>query len=311
MKKNLNAMLAALAFVPCTALAQQGWQDNYQGVMLQGFSWDSYVDTQWSNLESQSDELSKYFSLIWVPQSGNCNSSWNVMGYTPVYYFDQNSSFGTEAQLRSMISTFKAKGTGIIADVVVNHRNNLGVNGSWVDYPVETYKGKTYQMTSTDITSNDDGGATKTWADANGYTLGNTDEGEDWSGCRDLDHKSTNVQTIIKAYEDFLLNDLGYTGFRYDMVKGFAASHIKDYNTACKVPFSVGEYWSSNSAISNWIDNTSWAATSIWSTTTTTTAAIAAMPSPSWRTTTCRTAAPHPATAPTLSSRTPWPPTPS
>ena len=218
MKKNLNAMLAALAFVPCTALAQQGWQDNYQGVMLQGFSWDSYVDTQWSNLESQSDELSKYFSLIWVPQSGNCNSSWNVMGYTPVYYFDQNSSFGTEAQLRSMISTFKAKGTGIIADVVVNHRNNLGVNGSWVDYPVETYKGKTYQMTSTDITSNDDGGATKTWADANGYTLGNTDEGEDWSGCRDLDHKSTNVQTIIKAYEDFLLNDLGYTGFRYDMV---------------------------------------------------------------------------------------------
>ena len=296
MKKNLNAMLAALAFVPCTALAQQGWQDNYQGVMLQGFSWDSYVDTQWSNLESQSDELSKYFSLIWVPQSGNCNSSWNVMGYTPVYYFDQNSSFGTEAQLRSMISTFKAKGTGIIADVVVNHRNNLGVNGSWVDYPVETYKGKTYQMTSTDITSNDDGGATKTWADANGYTLGNTDEGEDWSGCRDLDHKSTNVQTIIKAYEDFLLNDLGYTGFRYDMVKGFAASHIKDYNTACKVPFSVGA---------------SWAATSIWSTTTTTTAAIAAMPSPSWRTTTCRTAAPHPATAPTLSSRTPWPPTPS
>lgn len=66
--------------------------------MLQGFSWDSYVDTQWSNLESQADELSRYFSLIWVPQSGNCNSSYNQMGYTPVYYFDQNSSFGTEAQ---------------------------------------------------------------------------------------------------------------------------------------------------------------------------------------------------------------------
>ena len=36
MNKNFNAMLAALAFVPCTAFAQ-GWQDNYQGVMLQGF----------------------------------------------------------------------------------------------------------------------------------------------------------------------------------------------------------------------------------------------------------------------------------
>lgn len=254
-KKNYRILAAVMALMPCSTFAQ-GWQDNYQGVMLQGFSWDSYVDTQWSNLESQADELSNYFSLIWVPQSGNCNTTWNVMGYTPVYYFDHNSSFGTEAQLRSMIKTFKAKGTGIIADVVVNHRNNLGANGSWVDYPAETYKGKTYQMTSTDITANDDGGKTKAWADANGYTLGNNDEGEDWSGCRDLDHKSTNVQTTIKAYEDFLLNDLGYTGFRYDMVKGFAASHIKDYNTAANVPFSVGEYWSGNSAISSWIDNT-------------------------------------------------------
>ncbi|MGI6223699.1 MAG: alpha-amylase family glycosyl hydrolase [Prevotella sp.] len=255
MKKEYRTLLAALAFVPFTAFAQ-GWQDNYQGVMLQGFSWDSYVDTQWSNLESQADELSTYFSLIWVPQSGNCNSSWNVMGYTPVYYFDQNSSFGTEAQLRSMISTFKAKGTGIIADVVINHRNVLGQNDSWVDYPAETYNGTTYQMTSTDITSDDDGGATKTWADANGYTLGNADEGEDWSGCRDLDHQSSNVQTIVKAYENYLLNDLGYTGFRYDMVKGFDASHIKDYNTACNVPFSVGENWSSNAVIKSWIDGT-------------------------------------------------------
>ena len=253
----LYAMLFALTALPCATSAQsQGWPANYGGVMLQGFSWDSYVDTQWSNLESQADELSRYFSLIWVPQSGNCNSSYNQMGYTPVYYFDQNSSFGTEAQLRSMIKTFKAKGTGIIADVVINHRNVLGVNGSWVDYPAETYNNVTYQMTSTDITGNDDGGKTKTWANANGYTLGHNDEGEDWSGCRDLDHKSSNVQTIIKAYENFLLNDLGYTGFRYDMVKGFWGSHIRDYNNACSVPFSVGENWSSNATIKAWIDST-------------------------------------------------------
>lgn len=253
----LYAMLFALIALPCATSAQsQGWPANYGGVMLQGFSWDSYVDTQWSNLESQADELSRYFSLIWVPQSGNCNSSYNQMGYTPVYYFDQNSSFGTEAQLRSMIKTFKAKGTGIIADVVINHRNVLGVNGSWVDYPAETYNNVTYQMTSTDITGNDDGGKTKTWANANGYTLGHNDEGEDWSGCRDLDHKSSNVQTIIKAYENFLLNDLGYTGFRYDMVKGFWGSHLRDYNNACSVPFSVGENWSSNATIKAWIDST-------------------------------------------------------
>ena len=242
-----NCILSICAFA-------QGWPANYGGVMLQGFYWDSYTDTKWTNLESQADELSQYFSLIWVPQSGNCNTSSNVMGYMPVYYFDQNSSFGTQAELKSMIKTFKDKGLGTIADVVVNHRNNLGVNGSWVDYPPETYNGVTYQMLPTDIVANDDGGATKTWADSKGISLSsNNDEGEDWSGCRDLDHKSANVQTIIKKYENFLINDLGYTGFRYDMVKGFNASHVADYNDAAGVSYSVGECWDSNSTIETWI----------------------------------------------------------
>ena len=252
--------LYSLFFAAFLCVAQgmaQGWPSNYGGVMLQGFSWDSYVDSQWSNLESQADELSHYFSLIWVPQSGNCNSSYNVMGYTPVYYFDQNSSFGTEAQLRSMIATFKEKGLGVIADVVVNHRNNLGVDNSWVDYPEETYDGVTYQMLSTDIVADDDGGDTKTWADANGYSLSaNNDEGEGWAGCRDLDHKSDNVQKCIKAYVKYLVDDLGYTGFRYDMVKGFNGSHVADYNDEAGVAYSVGEYWDGNSAIESWINAT-------------------------------------------------------
>ena len=244
-----NCILSICAFA-------QGWPANYGGVMLQGFYWDSYADTKWTNLESQADELSQYFSLIWVPQSGNCNTSSNVMGYMPVYYFDQNSSFGTQAELKSMIKTFKDKGLGTIADVVVNHRNNLGVKSSWVDYPSETYNGVTYQMLPTDIVANDDGGATKTWANTKGISLSsNNDEGEDWSGCRDLDHKSANVQTIIKEYENFLINDLGYTGFRYDMVKGFNASHVADYNDAAGVSYSVGECWDSNSTIETWITN--------------------------------------------------------
>ena len=183
--------------------------------MLQGFYWDSFADSQWSYLEEQADDISKYFSLVWIPQSGNCNSSYNQMGYMPVYYFDHNSSFGTEAQLRSMIKAYNDRGTGIIADVVINHRNNLGVGGSWVDYPAETYKGETYQMLSTDIVKNDDGNKTLDWATKNGLSLSqNNDTGEGWDGCRDLDHKSENVNKVIKAYLDYLINDLGYTGFR-------------------------------------------------------------------------------------------------
>ena len=258
MKKRLYTSLCALLLTFAAQMASaQGWPANYGGVMLQGFSWDSYTDTQWSTLESQADELSRYFKLIWVPQSGNCNTSYNNMGYMPVYYFNQNSSFGSEAQLRSMIQAFKQRGTGIVADVVINHRNNLGANGSWVDFPKETYNGVTYQMLPSDIPANDDGGKTKAWADENGYSLSaNNDEGGDWSGCRDLDHKSQNVQECVKAYVKYLVDDLGYTGFRYDMVKGYDGSHVADYNQAAGVEYSVGEYWDSNEKIESWINAT-------------------------------------------------------
>lgn len=235
-----------------TACIAQGWPKTYGGVMLQGFFWDSFSDTQWTNLEAQADELSQYFSLIWVPQSGKCLETYNTMGYTPYYYFNQNSSFGTESQLRSMISTFKAKGIKTIADVVVNHHNTNG----WFGFPAEVYKGMTYQFQPSDIVANDDGGATKTEADKQGISLSsNYDEGEGWGGMRDLDHKSANVQNIIKAYVRYLKDDLGYQGFRYDMTKGFAASHVADYNDAAGIEFSVGEYWDGNAtAVKNWID---------------------------------------------------------
>ena len=257
MKKLFTSLSLFFAISLSSSVNAQGWPKDYGGVMLQGFYWDSFSDSQWSYLEEQADDISKYFSLVWIPQSGNCNSTYNQMGYMPVYYFDHNSSFGTEAQLRSMIKAYNDRGTGIIADVVINHRNNLGVGGSWVDYPAETYKGETYQMLSTDIVKNDDGNKTLDWATKNGYSLSdNNDTGEGWDGCRDLDHKSENVNKVIKAYLDYLINDLGYTGFRYDMVKGYSASFTADYNTAAKPQFSVGEYWDSSSNIKKWIDGT-------------------------------------------------------
>ena len=231
----------------------QGWPSNYGGVMLQGFYWNSYAETKWTNLESQTDELAGSFDLIWVPQSGWCGST-NNMGYTPKYYWNQRSAFGTEAELRSMIKTFKDRGTGMIADVVVNHRESIS---GWYTFPAETYNGVTYQMTSADVCANDDGGKTATQAAKEGVSLSsNNDTGEDWDGCRDLDHNSENVQKIIKAYTKYLIDDLGYSGFRYDMVKGFYASFIATYNNYAKPQFSVGEYWDSNNAIKNWISYT-------------------------------------------------------
>ena len=250
MKKIYFMLIALLASINMFA---QGWPANYSGVMLQGFSWDSYDYSQWTVLEKQADDMKGFIDLVWLPQSGKCIETTQVMGYKPYYYFNQNSSFGTKAELRSLIAKFKANGIGAIADVVVNHRNTDG----WFTFPAETYNGVTYKMLPTDICKNDDGGATAKQATKDGVSLSNNnDEGQDWDGCRDLDHKSANVQKIIKAYLKFLKEDIGYTGFRYDMVKGFSGSHVADYNDATGVKFSVGEYWDGNPSIINWINKT-------------------------------------------------------
>lgn len=244
--KHFFTLIFTLMGLPLGLMAQ-GWPANYGGVMLQGFYWDSYNDTKWTNLTSQADELSKYFSLIWVPQSGWCKSTTD-MGYYPRYWFDQRSAFGTEQELRTMISTFKAKGTGIIADVVINHKN--GVN-EWCDFANETVKGKnpdkTYSVTwdktgYTQICNNDEAN-TATKSEAKGKIKGAADTGLGDTGCRDLDHTNPTTQQNIKTYEDFLLNEMGYTGFRYDFVKGYDPKYIKMYNEASKPKFSVGEYW--------------------------------------------------------------------
>lgn len=257
MKRFVTSIVVIFSAI-CMMAQSQGWTANYGGVMLQGFYWDSFSDTSWKKLEKQANQFAGTFDLVWIPQSGY--SGYNSMGYDDMYWFPgegrYNSSFGAEIELRSMINTFKDKGIGTIADVVINHRKNVS---SWFDFPKETYKGVTYEMTSTDICRNDDGGATYAEGQKQNPPVSlsqNDDTGEDWGGMRDLDHKSTNVQNIVKAYLDMLLNDFGYAGFRYDMVKGYAATYTQMYNESAQPQFSVGECWDSSNTIKNWIDGT-------------------------------------------------------
>ncbi len=251
MGKHLLSTLFACGLT-LTAMAQ-GWPAQYGGVMLQGFYWDSFDDSQWTELTAMTEQIKGTFDLVWLPQSGNCGGT--SMGYDDLYWFSNyNSSFGNEQQLRQLIDTYKQNGIKTLADVVINHRRNVS---NWVDFPKETYKGVTYEMTAADIVADDDDGKTKTWATLNGYQLSqNNDTGEGWDGMRDLDHKSPNVQNTVKAYLGLLRNDLGYAGFRYDMVKGYSAEYTALYNAAAQPEFSVGECWDGTNTIRRWIDGT-------------------------------------------------------
>lgn len=252
-------LICGIASAPLANASAQGWPNKYDGVMLQGFYWDSYVNTQWSALEAQADAIAPWFSLIWVPNSGNCATSGNVMGYAPVYWYDHNSSFGSEGQLRSMIRTYKEKGTGFLLDAVINHRS--GAN-SWMSFPAETNPddGKSYQMTGADVCCTDEVNSDRSAGYEYGSATGAEDTGSDFNGARDLDHTSANVQKNVIAYLKYCRENLGFAGFRYDMVKGYSGSYINMYNKAVfggEQILSVGEYWDGSVAsVGNWLNET-------------------------------------------------------
>ncbi|MBQ9554794.1 MAG: chitobiase/beta-hexosaminidase C-terminal domain-containing protein [Muribaculaceae bacterium] len=231
--------------------AGKGWPAMYGGVMLQGFYWDSYKATSWTGFTDKAQELGQYFDVVWVPNSGSVDASGmaQTMGYTPVYWLKHNTCFGTEAQLREMIETFHKHNTSVMMDMVLNHKS--GKSG-WVDFADETMTGPvtgdTYSVkwSLADICRTDE-------CVAAGYAAsGAADEGEDFDGSRDLDHTSANVQKNVKTYQQYLMKELGYDGFRYDMCKGFAGYYVGLYNQASEPTFSVGEYWDGNVETLRW-----------------------------------------------------------
>lgn len=252
---------------PPAPTTSECWPANYDGVMLQAFYWDGYEDGKWTTLTSQADELSQYFKLIWVPNSGKTSSFYHdnqskTMGYDPCFWLDHTSCWGTEAELKTMIQTFKARGTGFIADVVINHKNGLT---TWVDFPNETKGSYTITWDNTnlsDICQNDECNshlgdwATGTYSGKK--ATGAEDTGDNFDGYRDLDHTNAQVQQNVKTYLDYLIKELGYVGFRYDMVAGYKPQYTGEYNNSAKPTYSVGEYWKDDgkSGLVNWINGT-------------------------------------------------------
>lgn len=251
MKKFYLSLASVLIAISAMA---QGWPANYGGVMLQGFYWDSYDYTKWDNLTSRSEELGAIYDLIWVPNSAMTRggNTAQTMGYMPYLWLRHTTVFGGQSKLVNMIRTYGAMGTGIIEDVVLNHKDAKAQEGDdYLTFQDETqgsYSVTWDNVNYTGIVSNDDveGGG------------GNLDTGEGFSGARDLDHTNERVQQNCITYQRFLLDSLGYVGFRLDMTKGYAPQYTGKYNAATNPIFSVGEYFDGNTdLLKQWINGTS------------------------------------------------------
>ncbi|MBR5087511.1 MAG: starch-binding protein [Muribaculaceae bacterium] len=253
MKKFYLTLASALIAISAMA---QGWPANYGGIMLQGFYWDSYDYTKWENLTARSEELGAIYDLIWVPNSAMTRggNKAETMGYMPYCWLRHTTIFGSQSKLTNMIQTYGAMGTGIIEDLILNHKDAK----AHVIAP-----GDTVYMEFLDETSGD---YSVTWDNVNFTGIvcnddqpggGNYDTGEGFDGARDLDHTNPLVQQNCITYQNFLLNELGYVGFRLDMTKGYAPQYTGKYNSATNPIFSVGEYFDGNTdLLKQWINGT-------------------------------------------------------
>jgi alpha-amylase len=73
------------------------------------------------------------------------------------------------------------------------------------------------------------------------------------------------VQNDLKSWMNWLKSSIGYDGWRYDYVKGYAGSYVGNYNAGTLPYFSVGELWTDlnlgnpdahRQQLMNWIDAT-------------------------------------------------------
>ena len=224
-----------------TQIGVAGVPAEYEGVMMQCFYWNSYNDkgygrTKWIDLIPQAEDIGNNFDLVWFPPSGYGGGT----GYYTKRYSLQDSDWGSKNKLIELIGLLHAKGTKVVADVVVNHKQ---ASSGWCSFSNENFG--TYgqfQLTSEHICSGDECFKDSD-SNCKGGQGGAADTGDNDAGCRDLDHTSTYVQDMVKAYLNWMRNDLGYDGWRYDMVKGYLGSYVSMYNISSQPFFSVGEYW--------------------------------------------------------------------
>ena len=208
------------------------------GVMLQGFNWSSASRTNnsvwytwYGIMEDNAEAIKNRFEYVWFPPP-SMSASFGPEGYLPTQLNDFNSYYGSESELRAVISAIKP--AKAVADVVINHRN-----GS-TDYGDFTNPSWTEDFYS--ICSNDEG-FTESPVMRASSKRGNPDTGESYSAARDIDHTNTSVQNGIITWMNDELKDLGFVGWRYDYVKGFSGDYVGQYNEGSGAEFSVGEYW--------------------------------------------------------------------
>jgi alpha-amylase len=236
------------------------------GVLMQAFYWNcpkiENVEYNWWNFVKIRIPIiaEAGFTALWLPPpskaASNPSMGYDIYDYFDLGEFDQKGTkrtwFGSKDELIDLINTAHNNNLQVYADIVLNH--NSGGDEQEVN-PIDHRKRWTKFNPKSDKFK-------RKWKSfhPSPYERWDNKEFEDMP---DLCHRNPLVLGYLLRYVRWLIEKIGFDGYRYDFVKGYGswmATSIQDLrvrkNGKFIDPFGVGECWDEYSVIKDWLIET-------------------------------------------------------
>ena len=236
------------------------------GVLMQAFHWDCpRVDQKefgwWKHVRAQLPALAKAgITSLWLPPAhkpGNIGGP--SMGYDPYDYYDLGEFnqkgrvetwFGSKQELLDLIRDAHAQNLTVLADVVINH--NSGADATEVNPINNQARWTVFKAAS--------GKFQRNWECFHPSMYESWDEGV-FGDMPDLSHRNPYVFAELLKLARWLIEEVGFDGFRFDFVRGYGANTvtaIQEYrymrDGRVFQPYGVAEFWDDARAIARWVD---------------------------------------------------------
>ena len=169
--------------------------------------WTPFGGIQWTDLDAQADTLGKYFNLVWLAPSAVTK---DYTGFLPSNYSDQNNVWGTESQLRNLISHLHTAGAKVVADIVINHSSPSTGYCTW-DTPFNFGEYGSFSPNKTWITRDDEIYIWPDWEDKYHFRYDTGVEGGEPAGIQNVAGDCGSTDDWGEKYDEkvYSINDDG------------------------------------------------------------------------------------------------------